>query len=636
MKIYRRSLRLWLAFAMMLILTAALHVQAASDIIQVDCPKACITYTKSTIDPELDTSLNITKYNYSGVGIPSDGQYTGDIPEGATPLQGVVFKYYKVADLVHSDGEPIAALKYNLQNQQIASVLGLVPGLYTSDQLIDALNGANEDETWRAMLEQVVDRRGTAMEPTDEEGKTSAQGVEQGLYLVIESEVPGDVYERTLPFFVSLPMTNAGTVADGETSYEPGTLWQYDVYVYPKNKAEAPEIQKNIVDGQEREKYGSAGVGDVVTYEIKSQIPEGVDTMSRYAIMDQMSAGLTFQAIQSVRVGTVEIPIDRLHVDTQAEGRTFAIEFITDNENQLEGHGGEEIIVTYTAILNENCIVTSEGNPNHATLAYNYNAGIYDNSQDASVEDVADPRVYTYGIDLTKENVDGDPLAGVEFELYEADKTTKIPVTQRASTNQTYAGVNSYYPNAEGGADTITTDANGRAYIWGLAPGTYYLKETKTAEGYNLQKEMVEITIQEDVSYTVESETRAGTYAQIPETNVPVYYKLETDGTYRELESMASHAGAYVNFSTNKIYTMNGQGEYEKVTMYYPVVTASVEAAEPFGTSDMNVVLTMLNTMDFDLPLTGGMGTYILTISGAVLVFAALLLLVRKKRNAAR
>lgn len=646
MRVLMKKLSAFVSMAMMLVLMVAMNVSAAVEIITIDCPERCVTYTKSIIDTTLKTSLNITKYNFSGQGIESDGQHVEDeeIPEGAVPLAGVTFKYYKVADLTHiNENEPAASLKYNLTDTQVATALDLEsPGLYTSDVLIERLTIANADDNMRNMLEQVVDRKGTAMDPTDEDGKTIAEGLEQGLYLVIESVVPGIVYERAQPFFVSLPMTNAGPVVNGNTTYEPGTLWQYDVFVYPKNKVDTPEIEKNIVKGEEREKYDSIGVGDTVTYEIKTEVPLGVDKMSKFDIMDTMSAGLTFDQIQSVRVGDILIPVDQLVVDTNVEGKTFAIHFITDSNNALTGRGGQAVTVTYTATLNENCIVTPEGNPNHATLVYNHNASISGEGQDMVVEDIADPRVYTYGIDLEKTDNNGNPLAGVEYELYGEDRNTQIYTTQRLSTNEAYQDVNSYYPNGTNQGVKIVTDANGRAYIWGLAPGTYYLKETKTLEGYTLQKDLIKVTIGEKVTYvetSAQNDTkteRAGTYGRIPDENVPTYYRLRSNGQYVEFSDLSSYAGKYVNFGTNAVYTKNGD-TYEKVQMYYPTVKADVDTAKPFGAEDMNVLLKVVNNADFDLPLTGGIGTYLFTIGGAIIIFAAgALLLIRRKRSLSR
>lgn len=661
MKKVAKKFSAFIAMTMMLVMMVAMSVSAHGEIFRVNCntgvptPVNCVRYSTSVINNDgenpVKPTLTLYKYNYLGDGNTADGQYPGNIPEGATPLANVVFTYLKVADLVHNYDEAgsTISLQYDVTDAEIAELLGVTTGLHTSEELINALNAANENADTKKALETAVNAKGTDMDETDENGMAHVSDLDMGLYLIIESSVPGEVFERVNPFFVSLPMTNVAEVTDSDrnVTYEPGTLWQYDVFVYPKNKVDTPEIEKNIIDNNtgEREKYESVGVGDTVTYEVKSEVPLGVDNMSKYNVLDTMSQGLTFTGVTRVRVGNIELSLDTVPVSEDVtiddHTYTFMIEFIKDGTNLLAGHAGEDITITYTAVLNENCVVTAEGNPNHATLIYNHNAGVETSDNDMVVEDIVDPVVYTYGIDLTKVNSSNVGLAGIEFELYAADKETKINVAQKSKpegeVDSAYVDMeNSYYPVANGTA-TITTDAEGRAYIWGLAPGTYYLKETKTVDGNTLQKDLIEVKIGEEVTYQAATTQLRGTYAPIPNGNVPTYYRLRSNGEYVQFRDLSDYAGKNVNFGSDAIYTMNEDGTYEKVAMFYPVVKADIETAEPFNASGMNVLLTVLNTSDFDLPATGGIGTYIFTIGGAIIILAALgLILVRRRKNLAR
>lgn len=102
-------------------------------------------------------------------------------------------------------------------------------------------------------------------------------GLEQGLYLVVETRVPENVISTCNPFFVSLPMTTM----DGKN-------WNYDVTVYPKNQTGKPTLEKtvredknstgkntgsltDIADGYAH--TATASVGDVVDYQIISTLP---------------------------------------------------------------------------------------------------------------------------------------------------------------------------------------------------------------------------------------------------------------------------------------------------------------------------------------------------------------------------
>ncbi|MBR6527661.1 MAG: LPXTG cell wall anchor domain-containing protein, partial [Lachnospiraceae bacterium] len=51
-------------------------------------------------------------------------------------------------------------------------------------------------------------------------------------------------------------------------------------------------------------------------------------------------------------------------------------------------------------------------------------------------------------------------------------------------------------------ANTITTDENGDALIFGLEAGTYYLVETKAPAGYNLLSYPVQVTLDQTSHHT--------------------------------------------------------------------------------------------------------------------------------------
>lgn len=649
MKKVGKKISTLIAMTLMLAMLVAMGASAAKQVPEVpvftekcdEVPETvgCIHYSESIINTDQDTSLSVYKYSYSGDDVQEgNGHFPPtNLPPEAVPMEGVVFTYLKVADLVHVNDESPVRLEYALTADG-EEVFDMEAGQYSSEDLNAALEAAD-----KATLEKYVAENGTDMEPTNEDGVSSATGLDQGLYLVAETQVPGAVYERTNPFLVSLPMTNATDINANGDSYGPGELWQYDVFVFPKNKTEIPSIEKSILDNEdgESEKYESLGVGDTVTYQVTTEVPAGAATMSRFSIADTMSEGLTFTGIESVMVGNTTVN-NRQYLLLQgrdAEPYTFILELINDEGNFITGSrikAGDPIVVTYTAVLNENCVVTEDGNPNHATLIYNHDSSVSGEGGDQYVEDIADPKVYTYGIDLEKVDKDGNPVEGVEFDLYAADKVTQIFVTQKASTNAAYANVNSYYPNGTQSGDKIVTGEDGRAYIWGLAPGTYYLKETKTLPGYTLQKDLIEVKIGEEVTFNEADNENRGTY--VPIEAGTTYYTQKADGTYVEFEDLSDYEdGTYINFGTDSVFVDGAEGTYEKVTTYYPTVKADIEVADPFGTEGMNVLLKVLNNAGFDLPVTGGMGTYIFTIGGAVILLAALgLILVRRRRNLAR
>ena len=109
----------------------------------------------------------------------------------------------------------------------------------------------------------------------------------------------------------------------------------------------------------------------------------------------------------------------------------------------------------------------------------------YDETDSKTKTPDKEVKIFTYGIDLTKQGESGAKLSGVEFKL--TDGNNEINVKQSG---------NAYYPSKDADASsTVTTDNDGKIYIRGLKPGTYKLTETKTNNGYVRLKNPVVIVI---------------------------------------------------------------------------------------------------------------------------------------------
>lgn len=175
---------------------------------------------------------------------------------------------------------------------------------FQSDTLANALSDAlnrNSTATKTALEQYMQDCGGTALPETDQNGKTGASNLEQGLYLLIETRVPENVTSTTDPFLVSLPMTTV----DGET-------WNYDVTVYPKNETGMPDLTKtvressadtgknngstdDITDGYAH--TATASAGDVVDYQVISTLPtitSPATALTTYTFADSLSKGIQY------------------------------------------------------------------------------------------------------------------------------------------------------------------------------------------------------------------------------------------------------------------------------------------------------------------------------------------------------
>ncbi len=130
----------------------------------------------------------------------------------------------------------------------------------------------------------------------------------------------------------------------------------------------------------------------------------------------------------------------------------------------------------------------------------------------------------------------------------------------------------------EAEATTLTSDVNGNFVVIGLDEGTYYLKETKAPSGYNLLSSPITVII-----------------------NATDVHNLEYDGT--NASSELTGIEITVNGNTTSGDTDSG------------IVSAKVE-----------------NNSGSVLPETGGIGTTIFYVGGAIIVVGAVILLIVKRR----
>ena len=223
-------------------------------------------FAEPTIDPGKKASLSIYQYDITTAG--KDGAWdaesyvsTGLHDDAAVDklakyaIQGVEFTYLRVADITMNnevvDGQRTVSVLYGFDNSDrstaVLSAIGLTAAdahktdngidYFTSDVLNNKLSTAltANATTVKNALEAAVKNGGVAMTETDATGHTSADQMEQGLYLVVETRVPENVTSTCNPFFVSLPMTTMD-----------GTAWNYDVTVYPKNQTGNPTLDKTV------------------------------------------------------------------------------------------------------------------------------------------------------------------------------------------------------------------------------------------------------------------------------------------------------------------------------------------------------------------------------------------------------
>ena len=270
--------------------------------------------------------------------------------------------------------------------------------------------------------------------------------------------------------------TTLGTLCSLDTT-EP------DVTMQEKN--EVPSQTKEVQEDSDNSwgDENTAEIGDTVNYRTTIKAKPGAQG---YILHDVMSTGLTLNE-SSVSVAGLTKGQDAnsgdYHVVTTGltDGCTFEVVF---HQSYLDTITKDtDIVVTYSAVVNENAQVSSSVNPNETTLKY---------GEDSEFETVpSKTETYTFKVDVVKTDEDNKVLDGAQFKLYDA-KTGGNEIALVKVSDGVYR-----LAKDETGVEYITT-VNGQLEIKGFDANTnYYLEETKAPDGYNKLAERVEIAVKE-------------------------------------------------------------------------------------------------------------------------------------------
>ena len=234
---------------------------------------------------------------------------------------------------------------------------------------------------------------------------------------------------------------------------------------------------------------------------------------------------------------------------------------------------GSSITVTYTATLNAGAVIGGEGNPNTVKLEYS-NDPDWDGTLGSDDEPTGETPEDKVVV-FTFE-LDVTKVDGENAETKLADAEFKLQNEAGNWVAVDESGKVTGWVASEEEVSVLKSDAEGKFAIVGLDVGKYKLHETKAPAGYNLLVNPIEIEIIATITDNEETQTLDA-------------LKIKVDGE-----------------------EANGN-----------VTTGIVET-------------TVENNSGATLPETGGMGTTLFYILGGVLVLAAVVLLVTKRRmNAA-
>lgn len=209
---------------------------------------------------------------------------------------------------------------------------------------------------------------------------------------------------------------------------------------------------------------GTVSLGDVLGYTITGVIPGNPsgETLTM-KFKDVASKGLTLPSTKDGFTVMIGEEVYTGYTLTQSidpgTKQTTTIFDLGDVKN----YAGKTVTITYNATVNKDALDTV----NNTAYVSKPNTNQY--VEGTPVE----KKLYSF--DFTKQDADGNPLAGAEFTISGDDLDEKDYT-------------------ANGGVTTVTSGTDGKVTFRGLAAGTYTVKETKVPNGF-LQNVNPEFTV---------------------------------------------------------------------------------------------------------------------------------------------
>ncbi len=449
-------------------------------------------------------------------------------------------------------------------NDTYDDILASVTGKSASADIVDYISSLDADgiQDFADAVYAAINAADPAIDADYTTDNGTFADVAQGYYLIAETAVGNEADT------ISLVMLDT----KGEDTIEVST------------KEGIPSLDKEVEEKNDTTGASSWGehadhdVNDVINYKITGTVSDKYASYKSYfyKFYDTMDKGLTYNEDAKVYVvnddSKVEVTEYFTIESTENAESGYKNGFTaTSNLKEIPGitvNASTEVVVEYSATLNEYSLKGEPGNENVAYLEYEnnpYHEADGDNTPDTPNEPEEPGKtnpditiVYTYNTVVNKVDKDGAALEGAGFTLYKwiAEANDWVAV----------------------GNEIVGGDITSFVFE-GVDIGKYKIVETTVPAGYNKC---------DDVEFEVVAE-------------------------YSDDEDPA--------LVTLSVKDKNG------------VVISEGEKATFSATASVGEISTdIVNLTGAELPGTGGIGTTIFYVAGAVLVLAAVVLLITKKR----
>lgn len=423
---------------------------------------------------------------------------TGVVHEGETGYDVMIKALKEATPTLYDDGET------------------LVAGVNDATKVAVALNNHNNAET-ADIFNEIVGGHLTGVFATataTADGKMAFDKLAPGYYLVKDKDnsLAGEENESYTKYLVKL-------VDSTEISV----------------KSQSMSLKKFIVKGNDKVKANNAAMGEKINYRLETVTSkmDGYESPYTYIIHDELDEGLTFNQDVVVKIGK-DPDLDKNEVyaaanvkveySTAANGKySETMPEVPENgklyicitvNNLVENNKQDmNVLVTYSATVNNKAVIGTKPNTNTAYLEYSNNPN---QSQGNNIPTSTTPaeHVYTYvaGFEISKVSPADKLLPGAQFMIEGTDGTTitklnVIGYSFKEDADGKYYNVNNSYTTATqdnyGGKKYVaeygaiekdgpqvvgmTSDKDetvGTLRFNGLKEGTYTITEVLAPTGY--------------------------------------------------------------------------------------------------------------------------------------------------------
>ena len=500
------------------------------------------------------------------------------------PAKGETYKVHKLFDAtVTSDGK--IAYKATSIPEGLTDFFEIKSG-YVYPKASIAIKDP-EDNT-KIIGTQMTDDLKDALESWASDSNKTAEAVSDGSELTFQG-LPYGYYVMTTSHKSDPVGQDQAKAAISVTSTKPNATINDKNVNQPSAKKEADK--------------DSYSVGDTVTYTATFDAPNYMESTATgakegdseqvvsYTIKDTLPDFLANPTVTKVEVKQPGVATNVVISPTPSFGTTksFDVKWVTDTTVPNETHkytsaykAGSQIIVTYTATLTKKAKVGA-ANENKVSIMPNVDRGDEDGPEPYQETDQWNDTetITTHAAALQK--TDGtNNLAGAKF---------KFKGLTLSGAGGVYTVV-SYDPNGAAGSGTeVECDADGKLVIIGIDKNiTLVGTETKAPEGYN-----------------------------------------KLNGTFN-LETIEMGSTTTTTWGSRTVYyDADGNVVNEEVT------GGSKTTTDPSDYSDVNTIpankiVEVVNEQGVELPSTGGIGTVIFYVLGALLVVGCGIVLISKRR----